>query len=87
MKKRAYSSKFKSEANYIEFIKLTTRLLNEHSTVLATNIQVDIVICLREVGEEEAAAWFERYWTGPSRNYTNASDSGSGSNSSQGIES
>jgi hypothetical protein len=86
-KKKAYRSKFKSEENYVEFTKLTTRLLNAHTPVLAMNIQDDIVTWLRDVGEDEAADWFYRYWTGPRGNYTNASAGYSGSNSAQGIES
>ena len=85
-KNKKFRSKFKIEANYIEFTKLTTRLLDAHTTQLATAIQDEIFDWLRTVGENTAAAWFERYWTGDRGNYTNASAGYSGNNNAQGIE-
>jgi hypothetical protein len=63
-KKKIFRSKFIYEANYIEFTKLTTRLLDAHTQQLATAIQDEIIDLLRTVGENGAAAWFERYWCG-----------------------
>jgi hypothetical protein len=60
------------EENYIEFTKLTTRLLDAHTKQLAAAIQDEIAGWLRTVGANGAAAWFERYWTGERGNYTNA---------------
>jgi hypothetical protein len=54
---------------------------------LAAAIQDEIACWLHTVGENCAAAWFERYWTGERGNYTNASAGYSGNNYSQGIES
>jgi hypothetical protein len=54
---------------------------------LAAAIQDEIVGWLRRDGENGAAAWFERYWTGDRGNYTNASAGYAGNNNAQGIES
>ena len=54
---------------------------------MAAAIQDEIVEWLRKDGENGAAAWFERYWTGDRGNYTNASAGYSGNNNAQGIES
>jgi hypothetical protein len=42
-KKKKFKSKFMNEANYIQFTKLTTRLLDAHTTQLANAIQLEIV--------------------------------------------
>jgi hypothetical protein len=62
------------------------RILNSW-LAMAAAIQDEIAGWLRTVGENGAAAWFERYWTGERDNYTNASAGSSGNNKAQGIES
>jgi hypothetical protein len=49
-------------------MKLTTRLLDAHTTQLATAIQDEITDWLRIVGENDAAAWFDLYWCSDSWN-------------------
>ena len=71
-KQKKFRFKFKIEDNCIEITKLTTRLPDAHTTQLATALQDEISDWLRTVGENAAAAWFERYWTGDRGNYTYA---------------
>jgi hypothetical protein len=54
---------------------------------LAAAIQEEIADWLCTVGENGAAAWFQRYWTGERGNYTNASAGYAGNNNAQGIKS
>jgi hypothetical protein len=84
-KKKKFCSKFIKEENYIEFTKLATRLLDAHTQQLAAVIQEELADWLCTVGENGAAAWFQRYWTG--RNYTNALACYAGNNNAQDIES
>ncbi len=70
--KKKFRSKFIKEENYIEFTKLTTRLLDAHTQQLAAAVQGEIADWLCTVGENGTAAWFQRYWTGERGNYTNA---------------
>jgi hypothetical protein len=86
-KKKKIRSKVIHEANYIEFTKLTTRFMDALTQQLATAIQDEIIDWLRIVGENGAAAWFERYWCGERGNCTNASAGYCGNNNAQGIES
>jgi hypothetical protein len=86
-KKKAYSSKFDNEKNYVDFTQLTTRMLHVHIRPLACDLQEEILKWLKEVNEERAHRWYEKYWMGPSRNYTNASAGFGGTNSAKGIES
>ncbi len=86
-KKKKFKSNFINEANYIQFTKLTTRLLDAHTTQFAHATQLEIVEWLCTEGENAAASWFERYWAGERGNYTNASAGYSSNNNAQGIES
>ncbi len=86
-KKKAYRSKFDNEKNNVEFTQLTTRMLHAHTQPLACDLQEEILKWLKEVKEVRAHGWFEKYWMGPSGNYTNASAGFCGTNSAQGIKS
>ncbi len=68
--KKKLKSKFINEDKYIQFMKLAARLLDEHTYQLANAMQLVIVEWLRTEGENAAASWFKRYWTGVRGNYT-----------------
>ncbi len=83
-----FRSKFIHEANYyIAFTNLRTRLLGVHTLQLAKATNDEIIDWLRTVGENYAAAWFERYWSGDRGNRTNSAACHCGNNNAQGIES
>ncbi len=71
-RKKLFRKNFGKEEAYIQFHLLLACSLEAPRESIAELIQEELVVWLKDVGEQQAAEWYKKTWTGEHGNYTNA---------------
>jgi hypothetical protein len=71
-RKKLFRKNFGKEEAYIQFHLLLACSLEAPGESIAELIQEELVVWLKDVGEQQAAEWYKKTWTSEHGNYTNA---------------